>query len=194
MRFDGEKCTLEKCSQMLFFVAIRVILREITSPVRRAMQLILQGAPKRRTPVRVQPDRSQTLLYVPASHPPRQTKGTNLLRTVLSPSWNLWAKPQRTVTLSCQLCRNAGGLLPHRPLGMPHEPPHLVGLARVAKGSGSAACLRCIVQREGGIELRRNLLQSLVVRRQLPQYAERLMLELGPQVLWYCGAERQVDM
>lgn len=60
---------------------------------------------------------------------------------------------------------------------------HLVRLAGVAERPGGASSLGGVVQREGGVELRRDLLEPLVVGGKLSEDAEGVVLELCPQLL-----------
>lgn len=65
---------------------------------------------------------------------------------------------------------------------------HLVGLARVPERPGGASSFGGVVQREGRVELRWNLLQPFVVGGELSEHAERVALELCPQLLRDRGA------
>lgn len=65
---------------------------------------------------------------------------------------------------------------------------NLVSLAGVPERPGGASRFGGIVQRESRVELRRNLLQPLVVGWELSEHAERVALELCPQLLRDRGA------
>ena len=71
-----------------------------------------------------------------------------------------------------------------------HLHTHLVRLARVPERPGRASSFGGTVQRKGRVELRRNLLESLVIGGQLPEDAQGVVLELRPKLLRNRGAAK----